>query len=226
MRCFRWCLRFQNPTVLGIQYHQVPTATAFYWPSTIIYQPVPLHTDPVPPSINLYQPILLLLGDNRLLYSLPRVLFAFLLVSISYGFLLLNSISLSISFYFFLIYRIGEYSRKWIWFRQAIIWGLPKCNRFCYACFAQKSISTGPWRACFKQDRLWFSLSPIFMASSFLTAPCALHAPLRRGSANADSHISRISKSRSWQHLFMQSSSAVSTSLSWVIWSKRYTVPH
>ena len=41
--------------------HQVPTATVFYWPSTIIYQPVPLHTDPVPPSINQYQPILLLL---------------------------------------------------------------------------------------------------------------------------------------------------------------------
>ena len=60
----------------------------------------------------------------------------------------------------------------------------------------------------------------------FLTALCALHAPLRRGSANADSHISRISKSTSWQHLFMQSDSAVSTSLYWVIWSKRYTVPH
>ena len=28
------------------QYHQVPTATAFYWPSTIIWKPVPLHTDP------------------------------------------------------------------------------------------------------------------------------------------------------------------------------------
>ena len=37
--------------------------------------PVPLHTDPVPPSINQYQPILLLLGDYRVLHSLPRVLF-------------------------------------------------------------------------------------------------------------------------------------------------------
>ena len=60
--------------LLLTQYHQVPTATAFYWPSTIIYQPVPLHTDPVPPSINQYQPILLLLGDYRLLHSLPWVL--------------------------------------------------------------------------------------------------------------------------------------------------------
>ena len=34
------------------QYHHVSTITAFYWPSTIIYQPVPLHTDPVSPSIN------------------------------------------------------------------------------------------------------------------------------------------------------------------------------
>ena len=32
------------------QHHQVPTSTAFYWPSTIMYQPVPLHTDPVPPK--------------------------------------------------------------------------------------------------------------------------------------------------------------------------------
>jgi len=36
------------------QYHQVPTSTAFYWPSTIMYQLVPLHTDPVPPSTNQY----------------------------------------------------------------------------------------------------------------------------------------------------------------------------
>ena len=34
-----------------------------------------LGTDPVPPSINQYQPILFLLGDYRLLHSLPRVLF-------------------------------------------------------------------------------------------------------------------------------------------------------
>ena len=31
------------------------------WPSTIIYQPEPLHIDPVPPSINPFPPILLLL---------------------------------------------------------------------------------------------------------------------------------------------------------------------
>ena len=61
--------------LLLTQYHQVPTATAFYWPSTIIWKPVPLHTDSVPPSINQYQPILLLLGDYRLLHSLPPVLF-------------------------------------------------------------------------------------------------------------------------------------------------------
>ena len=46
-----------------------------YWPCTIIHQPVPLHTDPVPPNINQYQPILLLLGDYRLLHSLLWVLF-------------------------------------------------------------------------------------------------------------------------------------------------------
>ena len=57
------------------KYHKVSTVTTFYRPSTIIYQPVPLHTDPVPPSINQYQPILLLLGDYRLLHSLPWVLF-------------------------------------------------------------------------------------------------------------------------------------------------------
>ena len=32
------------------QYHHVSTSLAFYWPSTIIYQPVPLHTTK-------YQPI-------------------------------------------------------------------------------------------------------------------------------------------------------------------------
>ena len=57
------------------QYHHISTSTAFYWPSTTKYQPVPLHTDPVPPSINQYKPILLLLGDYRLLHSLPLVLF-------------------------------------------------------------------------------------------------------------------------------------------------------
>ena len=60
--------------------HPVPPSTnhySFYWPSIIIYQPVPLHTDTEPPSINHYQPILLLLGDYRLLHSLPWVLFSF-----------------------------------------------------------------------------------------------------------------------------------------------------
>ena len=50
-------------------------STAFYWPNTTKYQPVPLHTDLVPPNINQYQPILFFLGDYRLLHSLPRVLF-------------------------------------------------------------------------------------------------------------------------------------------------------
>ena len=48
--------------------------TNIRYASAIIYQPVPLHTDPVPPSINQYQPILFLLGTYRLLDSLPRVL--------------------------------------------------------------------------------------------------------------------------------------------------------
>ena len=30
------------------QYHQVPTSTTFYWPSTIKHRPVPPGTDPVP----------------------------------------------------------------------------------------------------------------------------------------------------------------------------------
>ena len=60
--------------LLLTQYHQVPTAAAFYWPSVIIYQPVPLHTDPVSPTMNHYEPTLLLLGDYRLLHSLPQVL--------------------------------------------------------------------------------------------------------------------------------------------------------
>ena len=41
----------------------------------MIYQRVPLLTNPIPPSINQYQPILFLLEDYRLLHSLPRVLF-------------------------------------------------------------------------------------------------------------------------------------------------------
>ena len=57
--------------VILTQYHQVPTSTtsywpstiistssAPYWPSTIIYQPVPPYTVPVPPSINKFRSIL------------------------------------------------------------------------------------------------------------------------------------------------------------------------
>ena len=57
--------------VLMIQYHQVPTrtapywpshqvlaSTAFCWPSTIMYQPVLLHTDSIPPSTNPNRPLL------------------------------------------------------------------------------------------------------------------------------------------------------------------------
>ena len=57
------------------QYHHGSTSIAYFWPSTTKYRPVLPSTDPVPPSINQYQPILLLLGDYRLLHSLPRVLF-------------------------------------------------------------------------------------------------------------------------------------------------------
>ena len=34
------------------QYHQVPTSTALYWPSTIMDQPSPPNTDPLPPCTN------------------------------------------------------------------------------------------------------------------------------------------------------------------------------
>ena len=61
--------------LLLTQHHQILTPFAFYWPSIIMYQPVPPSTDPVPLYINQYQPILLLLGDYRPLHSLPRVLF-------------------------------------------------------------------------------------------------------------------------------------------------------
>ena len=74
------CINYYHP--LLIQYHQVSTSIATYWPSAIIYQPVPPSTDPVTPSTNRnrllltqYQPILLGLGDSRLLHSLPWVLF-------------------------------------------------------------------------------------------------------------------------------------------------------
>ena len=74
------CINYYRP--LLIQYHQVSTSIATYWPSAIIYQPVPPSTDPVTPSTNRnrllltqYQPILLGLGDYRLLHSLPWVLF-------------------------------------------------------------------------------------------------------------------------------------------------------
>ena len=74
------CITYYRP--LLIQYHQVSTSIATYWPSAIIYQPVPPSTDPVTPSTNRnrllltqYQPILLGLGDYRLLHSLPWVLF-------------------------------------------------------------------------------------------------------------------------------------------------------
>ena len=40
------------------QYHQVPSSTALYWPSTIVYQLVLLHTDPLPPSTKQFHPIL------------------------------------------------------------------------------------------------------------------------------------------------------------------------
>ena len=73
------CINYYRP--LLIQYHQVSTSIATYWPSAIIYQPVPPSTDPVTPSTNRnrllltqYQPILLGLGDYRLLHSLPWVL--------------------------------------------------------------------------------------------------------------------------------------------------------
>ena len=49
------------------QYHQVSINTDLCWPSAIINQPVLPSTDPVPPAINQYQPILLLIGDYRLL---------------------------------------------------------------------------------------------------------------------------------------------------------------
>ena len=76
------CINYYRP--LLIQYHQVSTSIATYWPSAIIYQPVPPSTDPVTPSTNWnrllltqYQPILLGLGDYRLLHSLPWVMFRF-----------------------------------------------------------------------------------------------------------------------------------------------------
>ena len=37
---------------LSFLVRQLLTRTAFYWPSTIKYQPFPLHTDPVSPSTN------------------------------------------------------------------------------------------------------------------------------------------------------------------------------
>ena len=58
-----WIKKISNSTVFAVhtsyinqyrptltQYHQVLTSYAFYWPSAIMYQPVPLHTDQVPPS--------------------------------------------------------------------------------------------------------------------------------------------------------------------------------
>ena len=82
------------------QYHLVLTSTAFYWPSTTkyqplppftdpvpSYQPVPLYTDPLPPSSSQYQPILLLLGNYRLLHSLPRVLFLALYANLTFFFI-------------------------------------------------------------------------------------------------------------------------------------------
>ena len=45
-------LIFQHPAP------QVPTSTAFYWPSTIINQPVPPSTDRVPSHINQYRLLL------------------------------------------------------------------------------------------------------------------------------------------------------------------------
>ena len=40
--------------VILTQYHQLPTSTASYWPSTIMDQPLPPYTDPVPPSTDQY----------------------------------------------------------------------------------------------------------------------------------------------------------------------------
>ena len=44
--------------LLLTQYHRVPTNTALYWHSTIIYQPVLFYNDPVLQSTNQYRPIL------------------------------------------------------------------------------------------------------------------------------------------------------------------------
>ena len=47
-----YCLIQTWYRLLLTQYHQVPTSTAVYWPSTIMDQPLPPYTDPVPPSTN------------------------------------------------------------------------------------------------------------------------------------------------------------------------------
>ena len=46
------------------QYHQVPTSTASYWPSTTKYHPVPPFFDPVPSYINVPR-------DNVLCNNVP-----------------------------------------------------------------------------------------------------------------------------------------------------------
>ena len=48
----------QHYRPLLIQYHQVPTSIATYWPSTIMYQPVSPSSDPVPPSTDRYRLLL------------------------------------------------------------------------------------------------------------------------------------------------------------------------
>ena len=52
---------YRHKSVVLTQFHLISGSTKLHWPSTTKYQPVPPHTDPVPPSTNQFR---LLLTQN------------------------------------------------------------------------------------------------------------------------------------------------------------------
>ena len=48
LHIFQYIQAYKSPILT--QYHLIPSSTKLHWPSTTKYQPVPPHTDPVPPN--------------------------------------------------------------------------------------------------------------------------------------------------------------------------------
>ena len=49
---------YRHKSVVLTQFHLTPSSTKLHWPSTTKYQPLPPHTDPVPPNTNQHRLLL------------------------------------------------------------------------------------------------------------------------------------------------------------------------